>query len=83
VTTILTRNPARPHAGIVEDMEREDNDLGPERDETDNHHRRLGEYLLRLVREADARIPAERRVPRTAAAMRARLAAASTGTEAA
>ncbi|MFF3312960.1 hypothetical protein [Streptomyces sp. NPDC002952] len=36
--------------------------------------RRLGEYLLRMVREQDARIPFERRAPRTLADMQARMA---------
>ncbi|MEU5599200.1 hypothetical protein [Streptomyces sp. NPDC020298] len=40
--------------------------------------RRLGEHLLTVVREQDARIPAERRAPRTVAEMRARLAAVGT-----
>ncbi|MGY4983932.1 hypothetical protein ACWCYL_43615 [Streptomyces sp. 900105755] len=39
-------------------------------------HRRLGQHLLAIVREQDARIPAGRRAPRTVAEMRARLAAA-------
>ncbi|MGW2964958.1 hypothetical protein ACWDGI_41835 [Streptomyces sp. NPDC001220] len=38
-------------------------------------NRRLGEHLLAVVREQDARIPAGRRAPRTVAEMRARLAA--------
>ncbi|MFJ3229175.1 hypothetical protein ACIPJS_38305 [Streptomyces sp. NPDC086783] len=36
--------------------------------------RHLGDYLLRIVREQDARIPAERRAPRTLADMQARMA---------
>lgn len=36
--------------------------------------RRLGRHLLDAVRAQDERIPAERRVPRTVAEMRARLA---------
>ncbi|MEU3521995.1 hypothetical protein ABZ770_43360 [Streptomyces sp. NPDC006654] len=49
---------------------------------TDEAHRRLGQHLLAVVREQDARIPAERRAPRTVAEMRARLAASvSAGTE--
>ncbi|MEU5836379.1 hypothetical protein ABZ820_22295 [Streptomyces diacarni] len=35
--------------------------------------RRLGEHLLDAVRAQDARIPAERRAPRTVAEMRARI----------
>ncbi|PJE97158.1 hypothetical protein CUT44_14360 [Streptomyces carminius] len=65
MTVILTRGPARPQAGLIQDLEHEDN------------HRRLGAELLRRVREADVRIPAERRAPRTVAQMRARLAAAA------
>ncbi|SEF18996.1 hypothetical protein [Streptomyces sp. Ag109_O5-10] len=42
---------------------------------TDEANRRLGQHLLAVVREQDARIPAERRAPRTVAEMRARLAA--------
>ncbi|MFE7757643.1 hypothetical protein [Streptomyces sp. NPDC057429] len=34
---------------------------------------RLGSHLMRMVREADARIPEGRRAPRTAAEMRARI----------
>ncbi|MER7841812.1 hypothetical protein ABTY98_39485 [Streptomyces sp. NPDC096040] len=52
---------------------------------TDEAPRRLGQHLLAVVREQDARIPAGRRVPRTVAEMRARLAAAGAvqaGTEA-
>ncbi|MFF0142385.1 hypothetical protein ACFYRN_38845 [Streptomyces sp. NPDC005227] len=36
--------------------------------------RSLADLLLRMVREQDARIPAERRTPRTLAAMQARMA---------
>ncbi|MFB7598383.1 hypothetical protein [Streptomyces sp. NPDC056160] len=36
--------------------------------------RRLGQHLLAVIRAQDAKIPAHRRVPRTAAEMRARLA---------
>jgi len=39
----------------------------------DDAHRRLGRHLLDVVRTQDAAIPAERRAPRTAAEMRARL----------
>ncbi|QKZ18621.1 hypothetical protein [Streptomyces chartreusis] len=41
----------------------------------DDANRRLGQHLLAVVREQDARIPAGRRAPRTVAEMRARLAA--------
>jgi hypothetical protein len=39
----------------------------------DTPERRLGALLLRMVREADARVPATRRVPRTVAEMRQRI----------
>ncbi|MFJ5646343.1 hypothetical protein [Streptomyces sp. NPDC093223] len=42
---------------------------------TDEASRRLGQHLLAVVRQQDARIPAHRRAPRTVAEMRARLAA--------
>ncbi|MFL4496474.1 hypothetical protein ACJ6WD_35330 [Streptomyces sp. VTCC 41912] len=38
-----------------------------------DQHRAMGAMLLTQVRQADARVPAERRVPRTAAEMRARI----------
>ncbi|MFD5814756.1 hypothetical protein [Streptomyces sp. NPDC127038] len=44
---------------------------------TDDAQRRLEQHLLAVVRDQDARIPYERRAPRTLAEMRARLAAAS------
>ncbi|MGV9892070.1 hypothetical protein [Streptomyces sp. NPDC003395] len=37
--------------------------------------RRLGQHLLAVVRAQDAAVPADRRVPRTVAEMRARLTA--------
>ncbi|MGK5448818.1 hypothetical protein [Streptomyces radiopugnans] len=77
MTAILTRTTSRPQSGLIEDLEREDNERGYERDETDNHHRRLGAELLRWIREADTRVPAEQRAPRTVAQMHARLAAAT------
>ncbi|MFE7805895.1 hypothetical protein ACFU51_14760 [Streptomyces sp. NPDC057430] len=61
-----------PEMGIIDDVERDDEDHGYERDETDNCHR-LGALLKRLVAESDARIPVERRAPRTLADMRARI----------
>ncbi|MFD3920235.1 hypothetical protein [Streptomyces sp. NPDC058595] len=111
MTITLSRPAAQPKAGWIEDEEERDNDLGPERDETDNRLRpnasaapepapdqpplpkrdpgkhlreevslsadkRLGSYLHRLVTEADAHIPAERRVPRTLKEMQARIDAA-------
>ncbi|MFI6254356.1 hypothetical protein [Streptomyces sp. NPDC051016] len=42
---------------------------------TDEANQRLGQHLLAVVRAQDARIPADRRAPRTVAEMRARLAA--------
>ncbi|MFJ4633589.1 hypothetical protein [Streptomyces sp. NPDC088847] len=42
----------------------------------DDASRRLGQHLLDVVRRQDAAIPADRRVPRTVAEMRARLEAA-------
>ncbi|MFE2586359.1 hypothetical protein [Streptomyces sp. NPDC059378] len=44
---------------------------------TDEARQRLGQHLLAVVREQDARITVERRAPRTVAEMRVRLAAAS------
>ncbi|MFF3358199.1 hypothetical protein ACFYWN_37585 [Streptomyces sp. NPDC002917] len=60
-----------PRAGTVEDIRREDDARGYERDETDTHQR-LGSLLLPMVRTADSRIPVGRRAPRTRAEMRAR-----------
>ncbi|GGX39899.1 hypothetical protein [Streptomyces chryseus] len=46
---------------------------GARRPEPDNAHRKLGNLLLPMVRENDARIPAGRRAPRTLRQMRTRL----------
>ncbi|GAA1540714.1 hypothetical protein GCM10009730_57300 [Streptomyces albidochromogenes] len=46
---------------------------GARRPEPDDAHRKLGNLLLRMVREHDARIPAGRCAPRTLWQMRARL----------
>ncbi|MFF3127849.1 hypothetical protein ACFVRD_37415 [Streptomyces sp. NPDC057908] len=61
-----------PCAGEIDDIRREDDARGYERDETDQLQR-LGSLLLRMVRETDARIPAGRRAPRTLPEMRARI----------
>lgn len=63
MTTTLT-----PRAGWIEDTESKDNDLGPERDETDSYHQ-LGSLLLGAARADDARIPTGRRARRTLAEM--------------
>ncbi|MDQ0847577.1 hypothetical protein [Streptomyces sp. V1I6] len=57
MTTLLSLR-----AGVVDDIESEDDakDYEPEQA---NH--RLGVLLVRMVRQADARIPAERRARRT------------------
>jgi DnaJ-class molecular chaperone len=55
---------ARPGAAVLPSSE-----IRPE----DTPERRLGALLLRMVREADARIPVTRRVPRTVAEMRQRI----------
>ncbi|MEU7377190.1 hypothetical protein [Streptomyces albidoflavus] len=72
--------PAGPFGGFYEDMEKEDNDRGPEPDETEGQQR-LGRYLRRVIRQQDAAIPAHRRAPRTLAEMQARLGVAQPGYE--
>lgn len=72
--------PAGPLGGFYEDMEQEDNDLGPMPDETEGQQR-LGEHLRRVIRQQDAAIPAHRRAPRTLAEMTARLRTAQPGFE--
>ncbi|MEU2770515.1 hypothetical protein ABZ628_27800 [Streptomyces diastaticus] len=75
--------PAAPLGGFYEDMEQmeqEDNDLGPMPDETEGQQR-LGRYLRRVIRQQDAAIPAHRRAPRTLAEMQARLGTAQPGYE--
>ncbi|GGZ96811.1 hypothetical protein GCM10010371_65920 [Streptomyces subrutilus] len=63
MTTTLT-----PCAGKIDDIRREDDSRGYERDETDCLHQ-LGTLLLRMVRTDDARIPDGRRARRTLAEM--------------
>ncbi|MET9466599.1 hypothetical protein ABZY44_17680 [Streptomyces sp. NPDC006544] len=60
--------PPAPQAGIYDDMERDDNRRGFERDETDAN-KALGQLLHRMAGEHDLRIPAHRRVRRTLADM--------------
>ncbi|MGW9314846.1 hypothetical protein ACWGSB_21110 [Streptomyces albidoflavus] len=72
--------PAAPLGGFYEDMEKEDNDRGPEPDETEGQQR-LGRHLRRVIRQQDAAIPVHRRAPRTLAQMKARLGAAQPGFE--
>ncbi|MFE3996544.1 hypothetical protein ACFXPW_33400 [Streptomyces goshikiensis] len=58
--------PAAPRAGVFEDMERDDNRRGPERDETDQFHR----LVRQLVLDGDRRAAyAGRAARRTLAAM--------------
>ncbi|MFK0202101.1 hypothetical protein [Streptomyces lavendulae] len=57
-----------PQAGIYDDMERDDNRRGFERDETDAN-KALGQLLRRIAREHDRRIPEGRRARRTLAEM--------------
>ncbi|WP_420082780.1 hypothetical protein ACN6AT_37775 (plasmid) [Streptomyces sp. JL4002] len=60
--------PSGPQAGIYDDMERDDNRRGFERDETDPNMA-LGQLLRRIAREHDRRIPAGCRARRTLAEM--------------
>ncbi|MEV6190348.1 hypothetical protein [Streptomyces albidoflavus] len=71
---------AAPFGGLIEDMEQEDNQRGPEPDETEGQQR-LGRYLRRVIRQQDAAIPTHRRAPRTLAEMQARLGTAQPGFE--
>jgi hypothetical protein len=72
VITSMAPPAPRPTGGIVDDQERDDNQRGYERDETDAHHQ-LGSYLLRLVREGDQHAARTgRQVPRTVQALRLR-----------
>ncbi|MFI1067036.1 hypothetical protein ACH4TC_34760 [Streptomyces spororaveus] len=57
-----------PRAGKIDDIRREDDDRGYERDETDSLHR-LGTLLLAMAERDDARIPEGRRARRTLAEM--------------
>ncbi|MFJ3519811.1 hypothetical protein [Streptomyces sp. NPDC090131] len=60
--------PPAPQAGIYDDMERDDNRRGFERDETDAD-KALGQLLRRIASEHDHRIPAGRKARRTLAEM--------------
>ncbi|MFD5891123.1 hypothetical protein ACFWHQ_34880 [Streptomyces sp. NPDC060334] len=64
MTTTLT-----PRAGKIDDIRREEEDRGYERDETDSHNQRLGRLLVRMVRDSDATIPPEHQARRTLAEM--------------
>ncbi|WP_206308772.1 hypothetical protein [Streptomyces sp. A1136] len=57
-----------PRAGKIDDIRREDDSRGYERDETDSLHQ-LGTLLLTMAERDDARIPAGRRARRTLAEM--------------
>lgn len=78
--TTAFNTPTAPLGGFYEDMEKEDNDRGPEPDETEGQQR-LGRFLRRVIRQQDAAIPAHRRAPRTLAEMTARLDVAQPGYE--
>ncbi|WP_237496772.1 hypothetical protein [Streptomyces sp. SID8385] len=78
--TTAFSTPAAPLGGFYEDMEKEDNDLGPMPDETEGQQR-LGQHLRRVIRQQDAAIPTHRRAPRTLAEMKARLGTAQPGFE--
>ncbi|MFG2878840.1 hypothetical protein ACGFYU_28210 [Streptomyces sp. NPDC048337] len=57
-----------PRAGKIDDIRREDDSRGYERDETDSLHQ-LGTLLLTMAERDDARIPEGRRARRTLAEM--------------
>ncbi|MFD3720119.1 hypothetical protein [Streptomyces sp. NPDC058674] len=63
MTTILT-----VRAGKIDDIRREDDSRGYERDETDSLHQ-VGTLLLTMAERDDARIPDGRRARRTLAEM--------------
>ncbi|MEU9083383.1 hypothetical protein [Streptomyces sp. NPDC048357] len=63
MTTTLT-----PRAGKIDDIRREDDQRGYERDETDSLHQ-LGTLLLTMAERDDSRIPAGRRARRTLSEM--------------
>ncbi|MER6393937.1 hypothetical protein ABT236_36495 [Streptomyces sp. NPDC001523] len=63
MTTTLT-----PRAGKIDDIRREEEDRGYERDETDSLHQ-VGSLLLTMAEGDDARIPEGRRARRTLAEM--------------
>lgn len=57
-----------PRAGKIDDIRREDDSRGYERDETDSLHQ-VGTLLLTMAEQDDARIPEGRRARRTLAEM--------------
>ncbi|MFJ9551767.1 hypothetical protein [Streptomyces erythrochromogenes] len=57
-----------PRAGKIDDIRREDDSRGYERDETDSLHQ-VGTLLLTMAERDDARIPGGRRARRTLAEM--------------
>ncbi|WP_392900806.1 hypothetical protein [Streptomyces sp. LN699] len=57
-----------PRAGTIDDIRREDEDRGYERDESDSLHQ-VGTLLLAMAEGDDARIPEGRRARRTLAEM--------------
>ncbi|WP_073921011.1 hypothetical protein [Streptomyces sp. CB00455] len=57
-----------PRAGKIDDIRREEEDRGYERDETDSFHQ-VGTLLLAMAKRDDARIPDGRRARRTLAEM--------------
>ncbi|MFE6911921.1 hypothetical protein [Streptomyces erythrochromogenes] len=57
-----------PRAGKIDDIRREDDSRGYERDETDSLHQH-GTLLLTMAERDDARIPGGRRARRTLAEM--------------
>ncbi|MFJ7209497.1 hypothetical protein ACIQWR_38950 [Streptomyces sp. NPDC098789] len=57
-----------PRAGKIDDIRREEEDRGYERDETDSLHQ-VGTLLLTMAERDDARIPDGRRARRTLAEM--------------
>ncbi|MFE4258213.1 hypothetical protein [Streptomyces sp. NPDC056883] len=63
MTTTLT-----PRAGKIDDIRREDDSRGYERDETDSLHQ-VGSLLLTMAERDDAWIPEGRRARRTLAEM--------------
>ncbi|MFI1652121.1 hypothetical protein ACH4XT_35050 [Streptomyces avidinii] len=64
----MARSATPLRAGIYDDMERDDNRRGFERDETDANQA-LGQLLRRIASEHDHRIPAGRKARRTLAEM--------------
>ncbi|GLW03810.1 hypothetical protein [Streptomyces lavendulae] len=57
-----------PRAGKIDDIRREEEERGYERDETDSLHQ-VGTLLLTMAERDDARIPEGRRARRTLAEM--------------